>query len=70
MKLKIQFGGETRFLVPLQQTIQTKPDRLSGTMHEAWSRLRRNITKQRKAMKIPAGYQAETGFHFGVEPAE
>jgi hypothetical protein len=34
------------------------------------SHLREIIAKFRKAIEIPAGYQDETGFHFGVERAE
>jgi len=28
------------------------------------------IARLRNVMKIPAGYQDETGFHYGVEPAK
>jgi hypothetical protein len=30
----------------------------------------RIVVKLRKAIKIPTGYQDETGFHLGIEPAE
>ena len=28
------------------------------------------IARLRNAMKIPAGYQDESGFHYGVQPAK
>jgi hypothetical protein len=37
---------------------------------ESASHLRKIIARLRKAAEIPTGYQDETGFHFGVEPAE
>ena len=77
MKLNIQFGEETRFIVPIRQIIRTRTRWLSGTMHKPWSHtgsfgspLREIIAKYRNALEIPTGYQTETGFLFGVEPAE
>ncbi len=46
-------------------------------MHKPWphtgsfgSHFHEIMAKLRNAMEIPAGYQDETGFHFGAEPAE
>ena len=44
----------------------------SPGMAELSSTLREFIAKLRNAVKldIPVGYQDETGFHYGVKPAE
>jgi hypothetical protein len=34
------------------------------------SHLREMVVKLKNVMEIPTGYQDETGFHFGDEPAE
>ena len=46
-------------------------------MHKPWphtgsfgSHFHEIMAKLRNAMEIPTGYQDETGFHFGAEPAE
>jgi hypothetical protein len=77
MKHKIQFGEESRFDLPFRQTSRTRAASCSGLMHKPWSRtasfrshLRQFIVKQRNAIRIPIGFQVETGFHFGVEPDE
>ena len=74
MKLKIQFDEETRFDVPLPQTIRTPKATCSGRTHMPWShttsfgsRLRPIIAQHNKAVQIPVGFQVETGFHLGVE---
>src|ERR1017187_10253289 len=75
MKLKMQFGEETRFDVPLRQTIRTEATSCSGLRRSLWSRtatfrlhLRQIIAKHRSAIQIPIEFQVETGFHLGVEP--
>jgi hypothetical protein len=47
------------------------------TMHKPWPQtgsfglhLHEIITKLKSVVEIPTGYQDETGFHFGAEPAE
>ena len=77
MKLKIQFGEETGFDVPLRQTIRTEATSCFGLRRGSWARtaifrsqLRQIIAKNRSAIKIPIGFQAETGFHLGVELAD
>jgi hypothetical protein len=47
------------------------------TMQKPWSHaesfglhLHEIVAKLKNAVKIPTGYEDETGFHFGAEPAE
>lgn len=47
------------------------------TLHKPWPHtgsfgapLHEIIAKLRQAMRIPTGYQDETGFHLGAEPVE
>jgi len=77
MKLKTQFGEERRFDVSLRPLVRARAASSSGLLHTPWSRLasfrshfRQFIVRQRNAIRIPIGFQAETGFHFGVEPDE
>ena len=76
-KLEIQFGEETRCGVPIRQIRRTSAALFSRIMRRPWlssafvrSRLRNVIVKHGNLIKIPIGFQDETGFHFGVEPAE
>ena len=77
MKLKTQFGEKTRFDAPLRQTSRTKAATSSGMIHRRWlssafvrSRLRNIMVRHRNVIKIPTGFQDETGFHFGIEAEE
>ena len=74
MELKIQFGEEARFDVPLRQTSRTGVAMFSGMNLRPWfssgwvrSRLRNVIVKHGNRIKLPTGFQNETGFHFGTE---
>ena len=77
MKLEIQFAEETRFDLPFRQARRTKTPSFFGLVHQAWprtdplrSRLRKIVVKYGNAIKIPEGFQTETGFHFGVESSK
>jgi len=77
MKLKTQFGEECRLDVPIRPLVRARAASSSGLLHKPWSRtasfrshFRQFIAKHRNAIKIPIGFQGETGFHFGVEPDE
>ena len=77
MKLKSQFGEETSFTVPILKKIQIRTQWLSGPMHRPGSYTGLfgshpcGITlKPRNAIRIPIGYQAETGFRLCVKPVE
>ena len=77
MKLKIQFSEEARFDAPLRQTSLTRAAMFSGVIDRRWlssafvrSRLRNIMVRHRNVIKIPTGFQDETGFHFGIEAEE
>jgi hypothetical protein len=77
MKLTILFGEESRFDAPLQRRIRARAASNSGLKSQPWSRttsfrspLRQFMGQRRHAIKIPIGFQGETGFPFGVKTDE
>ena len=77
IKLAIQFDEAARFELPIRRTCRTRTASFLGLVHGAWprtasvrSRLRHIVVKHGNAIRIPEGFQTETGFHFGVDPPE
>jgi len=77
MKFKIQFDEESRFSAPLPPARRSRAASLLRLEHRAWpsmasarSRLRQIEVKHGNVIKIPEGFQTETGCHFGVAPPE
>jgi lysine/ornithine N-monooxygenase len=74
MKLEIQFAEETRFDLPIRRASRTTTASFLCLVHRAWPRtaslrshLRKIVVRHGNAIKIPEGFQTDTGFHFGVD---
>ena len=77
MKLNLQSDEETHFIVLVRHVSRATATLISRSIQKPWlnpglfgSAICKTIPKLRNAIKIPVGYQAETGFQVGVEPAE
>ena len=77
MKIEIQFDEDTSFEMPIRRTRRTRTASFFRLVHRAWpstasvrARLNKTIVKHGNGISIPEGFQTDTGFHFGVEPAK